>query len=336
MCTSVCTFVSMPRKAASILLALTTLLFTTIAFTTIAAAQDYPTKPVRVIIPFPPGAINDTVGRLIATQLSDRLGKQFIVENRAGAGGVVGTELAANAPKDGYTLLVVSLVNTVNPWLYKLNYEPIKSFAPIAFLASSPNVIVVNPEVPAKTLSEFIALAKKQPGKVQYASGGVGSFMHLGGELFKMSAGIDLLHVPFRGGGPAMIDVVGGHTNAIFATVPTATPQVKSGKARALAVGALKRQAALPDVPTATEAGLPGYDVANWVGIVAPAGTPAAIVDKLNKEITAAMQSADVQAQLAKQGAETTTMTPAEFSDFMEKELVKWGRVVKEGGIKAQ
>ncbi len=317
---------SLLLKAAGVLL----------AFTAIAAAQDYPTKPVRVIIPFPPGAINDTVGRLIATQLSNRLGKQFIVENRAGAGGVVGTELAANAPKDGYTLLVVSLVNTVNPWLYTLNYEPIKAFTPIAFLASSPNVVVVNPEVPVKTLGEFIALAKKQPGKIQYASGGVGSFMHLGGELFKLSAGVNLLHVPFRGGGPAMIDVVGGHTNAIFATVPTATPQVKSGKARALAVGALKRQSVLPDVPTATEAGLPGYDVANWVGIVAPAGTPAAIVEKLNKEITAAMQSAEVQKQLANEGAETTTMSPAEFGDFMEKELAKWGRVVKEGGIKAQ
>ena len=317
---------SLLLKAAGVLL----------AFTTLVAAQDYPTKPVRVIIPFPPGAINDTVGRLIATQLSNRLGKQFIVENRAGAGGVVGTELAANAPKDGYTLLVVSLVNTVNPWLYKLTYEPIKAFAPIAFLASSPNVIVVNPEVPAKTLNEFIALAKKRPGKIQYASGGVGSFMHLGGELFKLSAGVDLLHVPFRGGGPAMIDVVGGHTNAIFATVPTATPQVKSGKARALAIGALKRQSVLPDVPTATEAGLPGYDVANWVGIVAPAGTPAAIVDKLNKEIAAAMQSPEVQKQLANEGAETTYMTPAQFSDFMEKELAKWGRVVKEGSITAQ
>jgi tripartite-type tricarboxylate transporter receptor subunit TctC len=317
---------SLSSKTAAVLLALTTL----------AAAQDYPTKPVRVIIPFPPVAINDTVGRLIATQLSNRLGKQFIVENRAGAGGVLGTELAANAPKDGYTLLVVSLVNTVNPWLYKLSYEPIKAFAPIAFLASSPNVIVVNPEVPAQTLKEFIALARKQPGKIQYASGGVGSFMHLGGELFKLSTGVNLLHVPFRGGGPAMIDVVGGHTNAIFATVPTATPQVKSGKARALAVGATKRQPVLPDVPTAAEAGLPGYDVANWIGIVAPAGTPAAIVDKLNKEIAAAMQSPEVQKQLANEGAETTSMTPAEFGAFMEKELVKWGRVVKEGGIKAQ
>ncbi len=325
------TSVSTPRKAAAVLVALTI-----VAFATPSVAQDYPTKPVRVIIPFPPGAINDNVGRLVATELSNRLGKQFIVDNRAGAGGVVGTELAANAPKDGYTLLVVSLVNTVNPWLYKLNYEPIKSFAPIAFLASSPNVLVVNPQVPVKTLGEFIALAKKQPGKVQYASGGIGSFMHLGGELFKMSAGIDLLHVPFRGGGPAMTDVMGGHTNAAFATIPTATPQVRAGKVRALAVGAAKRQATLPDVPTAAEAGVPGYEVANWVGLVAPAGTPPAIVAKLNKDIAAIMQSPEVQKQLANQGLETTSMTPAQFSGFMERELAKWGRVVKEGGIKPQ
>jgi tripartite-type tricarboxylate transporter receptor subunit TctC len=306
------------------------------ALTTGAAAQDYPTKSVRVIIPFPPGAINDTVGRMIATQLSTRLGKQFVVDNRAGAGGVVGTELAANAPKDGYTLLIVSLVNTVNPWLYKLTYEPVKGFAPIAALASSPNVLAVHPDLPVKSLKEFIELAKKQPGQLQYASGGVGSFMHLGGELFKLSAGIDLLHVPFRGGGPAMIDVIGGHTKAIFATVPTGSPQVKSGKVRALAVGSAKRQAALPDVPTFAEAGLPGYEVDNWVGIVAPAGTPQAIVDKLNKEISAILESAEVRKQLSDQGAEPMRMGPAEFGAFMEKELVKWGRVVKEGGIKAQ
>ena len=322
---------SLPLRAVSILSALTTLVFATVA-----AAQDYPTKPVRVIIPFPPGAINDTVGRLIATELTNRLGKQFIVDNRAGAGGVVGTELAANAPKDGYTLLVVSLVNTVNPWLYTLNYEPIKSFAPISFVASSPNILVVNPQVPAKTLAEFIALAKKQPGKIQYASGGVGSFMHLGGELFKLSAGVDLLHVPFRGGGPAMTDVMGGHTNAAFATIPTSTPQVKAGKVRALAVGAAKRQAALPDVPTADEAGLPDYHVSNWVGLVAPAGAPPAVVDKLNKEIAAIMQSPEMQKQLENQGLEFISMTPAEFGTFMEKELAKWGRVVKDGGIKAQ
>ena len=317
---------SLPLKIAGVLLALTTF----------AVAQDYPAKSVRVIIPFPPGAINDTVGRMIATQLSTRLGRQFIVDNRAGAGGVVGTELAANAPKDGYTLLVVSLVNTVNPHLYKLNYEPVKAFAPIAALASSANVIAVHPDLPVKSLKEFIELAKKQPGQVQYASGGVGSFMHLGGELFKLSAGINLLHVPFRGGGPAMIDVVGGHTKAIFATVPTATPQVKSGKVRALAVGSAKRQAVMPDIPTVAEAGLPGYEVENWIGLVAPAGTPQAIVDKLNKEVAAILDSPEVLKQLAEQGADAMRMSPAEFGDFMEKELVKWGRVVKEGGIKAQ
>lgn len=322
----------MPKRA-SLLLKTAGLL---LAFTTFAAGQEYPTKPVRVIIPFPPGAINDTVGRLIATELTNRLGKQFIVDNRAGAGGVIGSELAANAPKDGYTLLVVSLVNTVNPWLYKLNYEPIKSFAPIAFVASSPNILVVNPQVPAKTLGEFIALAKKQPGKIQYASGGVGSFMHLGGELFKLSAGVNLLHVPFRGGGPAMTDVMGGHTNAVFATIPTATPQVNAGKVRALAVGASKRQAALPDVPTADEAGLPGYHVANWVGLVAPAGTPPAIIDKLNKEVATIMQTPAMQKQLANQGLEFVSMTPGEFGTFMEKELAQWGRVVKEGGIKSE
>ncbi len=307
-----------------------------VALTTVAAAQDYPTKPVRVIIPFPPGAINDTVGRLIATQLSTRLGRQFVVDNRAGAGGVVGTELAANAPKDGYTLLIVSLVNTVNPWLYKLTYEPIKAFAPIASLASSANILAVHPDLPVKSLSEFIALARKQPGKVPYASGGVGSFMHLGGELFKLSAGIDLLHVPFKGGGPAMIDVVGRPHKAIFATIPTATPQVRSGKIRALGVGSAKRQSVLPDVPTVSEAGLPGYEVENWVGIVAPAGTPQTIVDKLNKEISAILDSPEFQKQLTDQGAEPMRMGPAEFGAFMEKELVKWGRVVKEGGIKAQ
>jgi tripartite-type tricarboxylate transporter receptor subunit TctC len=307
-----------------------------LALASVAAAQDYPSKPVRVIVPFPPGAINDTVGRLIATQLSTQLGKQFIVENRAGAGGVVGTELAANAPKDGYTLLIVSLVNTVNPWLYKLSYEPIKSFAPIGAIASSPNMLVVHPDLPAKSLAEFIALAKEKPGQIQYASGGVGSFQHLGGELFKLTAGIDLLHVPFRGGGPAMIDVVGGHTKAIFATIPTGAPQVKSGKVRPLAVGAAKRVAVLPDVPTAAEAGLPGYEVANWVGIVAPAGTPAVIVEKLGKEVSAALGSPELQKHLANDGLDVMHMGPPEFTAYMEKELIKWGRVVKEGGIKAE
>src|SRR6266545_3374246 len=221
-----------------------------LALTTAAAAQEYPVKPVRVIVPFPPGAINDSIGRTIATQLSARLGKQFVVDNRSGAGGVIGSELAANAPKDGYTLLVVSLVNAVNPWLYKLPYEPIKSFEPIAGLASAPNVLVVHPELPVKSVGELIALAKQKPGQLQYASGGVGSFQHLGGELFKLMAGVDLLHVAFKGGGPALIDVLGGHTKIIFATTITALPHIRSGKLRALGLGGRVRSPVLPDLPT--------------------------------------------------------------------------------------
>ena len=224
----------------------------TLALATAAAAQDYPTKPVRMIIPFPPGAINDTVGRMIATQLGTRLGKQVVVDNRAGAAGVIGTELAANAPKDGYTLLVVSLVNAVNPWLYKLPYDPIKSFEPIAILASAPNVLAVNAELPVKSVKEFIALAKEKPGQLQYASGGIGSFQHLGAELFRLAAGVNMLHVPFKGGGPAMIDVLGGHTKVIFATTITALPHVRSGKLRVLGVGGRERSPALPDMTVFT------------------------------------------------------------------------------------
>ena len=307
-----------------------------LALTTVAAAQDYPTKPVRVIIPFPPGAINDSVGRTIATQLSTRLGKQFVVDNRAGAGGVIGTELAANAPKDGYTLLIVSLVNAVNPWLYKLPYDPIKSFAPIAIVASAPNMLAINPELPPKSVKEFVALAKEKPGQLQYASGGVGSFQHLGAELFKLAAGVNLLHVPFKGGGPAMIDVVGGHTKVAFATTITALPHVRSGKLRALGVGATTRSAVLPDVPTIAEAGVPGYEAVNWIGIVAPAGTPADIVAKLHKEISAIQDSLEVQKQFSSEGVEVVRMSSAAFGDYIVKEMGKWERVVKEGGIKAE
>jgi tripartite-type tricarboxylate transporter receptor subunit TctC len=307
-----------------------------LALTTFAAAQDYPTKPVRLIIPFPPGGINDTVGRMVATHLSSRLGKQVVVDNRGGAGGTVGTELAANAPKDGYTLLIISLAHAVNPWLYKLAYDPIKSFAPIAIIAAAPNVIVVHPSLPVHSVKELVALAKEKPGQVQYASAGVGSFMHLGGELFKLAAGVDLLHVPFKGAGPAMVDLLGGHTKVAFATTVTAPPHIRSGKLRALGLGADKRHPLLPEVPTVAEAGVPGYEVANWIGIVAPAGTPPALVDRLNKEISAIQDLPDVQKQFATEGAEVVRMTPADFGTFMATEMAKWERVVREGGIKAE
>ena len=302
----------------------------------VVAAQDYPTRPVRVIVPFPPGGINDTVGRMIATQLSERLGKQFIVDNRAGAASIVGSELAANAPKDGYTLLIVSIANAVNPWLYKLPYDPKSSFAPIAFLATAPNVVIVNPALPANSIKELVALAKAKPGDVQYASAGVGSFMHLGGEQFKLVAGVDLLHVPFKGAGPAFIDLIAGHTKVGFATTLTAVPYIRAGKLRPLGVGNTKRSAVLPEVPTVAEAGVPGYESANWIGIVAPAGTPGAIVEKLHKEITAALASPEIQKRLESQGAETLPMSPAEFGAYMNTEMTKWERIVKEGGIKVE
>jgi tripartite-type tricarboxylate transporter receptor subunit TctC len=315
-----------PLKAFGLLLALTSL----------AVAQDYPNRPVRVIVPFPPGGVNDTVGRLISTHLSERLGKQFVVENKAGAASIVGSEIAASAPNDGYTLLVVSIVNAVNPWLYKMPYDPATAFTPVAFLAGAPTVMVVNPEFPVNSVQELVALAKSKPGDVPYASAGVGSFMHLGGELFKLTAGIDMLHVPFKGGGPAMIDLVAGHTKVGFATTITTSPLIKSGKLKGLGVGALTRSAVLPELPTIAEAGVPGYEVSNWIGIVAPSGTPPVIVEKLHREITAIQDSPEGRQQIAARGAEVARMNPAEFGAFMAKETAKWERVVKEGKIKPE
>jgi tripartite-type tricarboxylate transporter receptor subunit TctC len=308
-----------------------------LALTAAAAAQDYPTKPVRLIIPFPPGGSNDVVGRLIATKLGEQLGKQVVVENRAGAGGTIGTELAAKAAPDGYTLQIVSIAHAVNPWLYgKLPYDPIKSFTPIAILASGPNVLAINPTLPVNSVKELVALAKQKPGELQYASAGVGSFQHLGGELFKLEAGVNMLHVPFKGGGPAMIDVIGGHTRLLFSSLVQTTPHIRTGKLKALGVGGAKRSPVLPDVPTIAEAGVPSYEAVNWWGLVAPAGTPAPIIARLHKAVQEVQNAPDVQKQFDSEGAEIVRMSPAEFGDFMEKQMARWGRVVKEAGITAQ
>jgi tripartite-type tricarboxylate transporter receptor subunit TctC len=312
------------------------LVIATLPGANLAAAQDYPTRPVRVIIPFPPGGSNDVVGRLIGIHLGERLGKQVIIDNRSGAGGVIGTEAVAKSPPDGYTLLMISLAHAVNPWLYKLTYDPIKDFAPIGLLAKGPNVLVVHPSLPVKSVKELIALAKQNPGDLQYASAGIGSFQHLGGELFKLTAGVDLLHVPFKGGGPAMIDVVGGHTKLMFSSMVQTVPQIKSGKLRALATGGLERSPVLPDLPTIAEAGVPGYEAVNWWGLVAPAGTAQPIIDKLNREIEVVQKSPEVQKQFANEGAEAVGMKPADFGGFMVSEMNKWEKVVKQGNIKAE
>lgn len=306
------------------------------ALTTTAIAQEYPTKPVRLIVPFPPGGSNDVVGRMIATGLSERLGKQVVVDNRAGAGGTIGTEIAAHAPADGYTLLLISIAHAVNPWLYKVNYDAVKSFTPVAILASGPNVLAVNPGLPVNSVKELIALAKQKPGELQWASAGIGSFQHLGGTLFMLEAGVDMLHVPFKGGGPAMIDVIGGHTQLLFSSLVQTTPHLRSGKLKALGVGSRTRSPILPDVPTIAEAGVPTYEAVNWWGIVVPAGTPAPIVEKLHRELSAVQSSPQVQQQFESEGASIVRMSTAEFGKFIESEIGKWGRVVREGKIKAE
>lgn len=301
-----------------------------------AGAQEYPVKPIRLVIPFPPGGSNDVVGRMIAQQLGDHLGKQVVVDNRGGAGGVIGTEAVANAAHDGYTLLVISIAHAVSPWLYKLNFDPIKSFTPVAILASGANVLVVHPDLPVHSVAELIALAKQKPGELNYASAGIGSFQHLGGELFKVTAGVNIVHVPYKGGGPALTDVLGGYTKIMFSSLVQTVPFVNNGQLRALGTGGARRAEILPDVPTIAEAGVPGYEATNWWGIVAPAGTPPAIVAKLHDAITDVQNSDYTKKQFAAQGAEGVQMSSAEFGTFMVTEMNKWERVVKESGMKAE
>jgi len=312
-------------KALALLLALTA-----------PAAAEYPDHPVRLIVPFPPGGSNDVVARLVAIQLSEKLGHKVFVDNRGGAGGVLGTEAAAQAAPDGYTLLIISIAHAVNPALYKLNYDPIKSFTPISILATGPNVLAVNPQLPVKSVAELVALAQQKPGEIDYASAGIGSFQHLGGELFKLTAGVNLQHVPYKGGGPAMADVIAGHVKVMFSSLVQTTPFIQSGQLRALGTGGTKRNPVLPDVPTIAEAGVPGYEANNWWGIMAPAGTPKEIVDKLYRDIQATLKSPELTAAFDREGASVVTMSSEEFAKYIENEIVKWGRVVKEGNIKAQ
>ena len=301
-----------------------------------AALAEYPDRPVRLIIPFPAGGSNDVVGRMVANQLSLKLGQTVFVDNRGGAGGTIGTEAAANATPDGYTLLVISIAHAVNPALYKLNYDPIKSFTPIAIFATGPNVLAINPTLPVKSVKELVALAKQKPGELNYASAGVGSFQHLGAELFKLMAGVDIVHVPYKGGGPAMQDVISGHVKIMFSSLIQTTPFIQSGQLKALGTGGAKRSPVLPDVPTIAEGGVDGYVADNWWGLAAPAGTPAPIVEKLYAATQAALKAPDLQAQFAREGAATVEMSTPAFSEYIKTEIAKWGRVVKEGGIKAQ
>jgi tripartite-type tricarboxylate transporter receptor subunit TctC len=268
--------------------------------------------------------------------LSEKLGKKFVAENRTGAGGVVGNELLANAHPDGYTLGIMSIANATHAALYKLSYDGNKAFAPIAFVASVPNVFAVKLALPVHSVKEFIALAKSKPGALQYASGGAGGSLHLAFELFKDKAGIDVLHIPFKGAGPASINVVGGHSDAIIGSVSSIGPHIVSGKLRGIAVSAKQRSPALPNVPTFAEAGMPGFETGNWIGLAGPKGTPQPIIDKLNKAMAEILKQPDVIKQLAARGATPDIMTPTEFAKYIDEETELWSGVIKARGIKTE
>jgi tripartite-type tricarboxylate transporter receptor subunit TctC len=300
------------------------------------AQAGYPTKPVRLIVPFPPGGSNDIVARLVAAALTDKLGKQVVIDNRGGAGGVLGSEIAAHSEPDGHTLLVISVAYAFNPALYKLRFDPEKSFAPVAMLGNGPNALTVSPKLPVSSVKELIALAKAKPGQLNYASAGVGTFQHLGSELFRRMADINVVHVPFKGGGPAMADVIAGNTQICLGSLIQVMPHISGNRLKVLGIGGAKRTAALPNVPTIAESGVPGYDASNWWGILGPAGTPPAIVKRLNADIGEIMRSPEMQKRFESQGAETATMGLAEFGRYIKVETAKWSKVVKEAGIKAE
>jgi tripartite-type tricarboxylate transporter receptor subunit TctC len=306
------------------------------AVSRLARAQAYPTRPVRLIVPFAPAGASDITARLIGQWLSERLGQQFVIDNRPGGGGNIGTEAVVRAPADGYTLLMVGSANASNATFYdKLNFNFIRDIAPVAGVFRGPYVMVVNPSVPASTVPEFIAYAKATPRKVNMASSGIGAVPHVAGELFKMMAGIDMVHVPYRGGGPALTDLLAGQVQVYFPTTVASIGYIRTGRLRALAVTAATRSDALPDIPTVGES-LPGYEASTFYGVGAPKVTPAEIVDKLNKEVNAALDDPKMKARLADLGGVALPGSPAEFGKLIADETEKWAKVIKFAGIKAE
>jgi tripartite-type tricarboxylate transporter receptor subunit TctC len=306
------------------------------AVSRLAWAQVYPSRPVRIIVAFAPGGVSDITARLIGQWLSERLGQQFVIDNRPGSGGNIGTEAVVRAPADGYTLLLVGAWNAINATLYdKLNFNFLRDIAPVASVIRNANVMVVNPSVPAKTVPEFIAYAKTTPGKINYASAGTGAPSHVTGELFKMMAGVDIVHVPYRSAGPALTDLLGGQVQVMFASTVSSIGYIRAGRLRALAVTTATRREALPDVPTMAEF-LPGYEATGWVGIGAPKNTPVEIVDKLNKEINAGLADPKLKARLADVGGDVLALSPADFGRLIADETEKWGKVIGAANIKPE
>jgi tripartite-type tricarboxylate transporter receptor subunit TctC len=302
-----------------------------------AASAQYPSRPVRFIVPSAVGGGTDIIARAIALKLSESLGAQFVVENRPGAGQMIGIELAAKAPADGYTILMAASTLAINPIMYKaVPYDPVRDFAPITQAATLPNVVVVHPSLPVKSITELIAYAKAHPGQLNFASAGIGTSPQMSIELLKSMAGIDMVHIPYKGTAPGVVDVLAGQVLVMAPNVLTALPHIKSGKLRALAVTSPKRSAALPDVPTVAEAGLPGYDSTQWYGVLAPAGTQREIVARLHGAIARALRDEEVGRRLAADGAEPVGSSPEEFAAFIKSETEKWAKVARAAGIKAE
>lgn len=301
-------------------------------------AQAYPTKPVRLVVPFPPGGSTDIVARIVAQKLGERIGQPLVVENRGGAGGTIGTDAVAKAAPDGYVLGFASTsTHAVAPAVYaKLPYDPIKDFAPISLVAVTPYLLVVNPKLEVNSLKEFVAYVKPQPGKFNYASAGTGSTTHLAMEMLKSAAGLFILHIPYNGNGPAGTAVIAGDVEFLFGSLPAVLPHAKSGRVRALAVGTPKRSPSLPDVPTVAESGFPGFDASLWLAVMAPAGTPAPVIDRLNKEVIAVVRSPDTADALNKAGAEPVTSTPAELANMVKDGIQKYAAAVKRAGVKLE
>jgi tripartite-type tricarboxylate transporter receptor subunit TctC len=303
-----------------------------------AMAQDFPSRPIRIIVPSTAGGSVDTLARLVGMRLAERWGQQVVVDNRPGAGGIIGAQLTANAAPDGYTLIMatVSAMATNVSLARNLPYDPVRDFAPVTEVASQQIVLLVNPSVPAKSVQELIQLAKAKPGQLTFASAGTGSGGHLSGELLKILAGIDITHVPYKGIAPAIVDVISGQVSMTFTSIISGTPHIKSGKTRALAVTGAHRSPALPDVPTMVEAGVRGYESSTWYGLLAPKATPRAVVMKLNREVVAIINLPEVKSHLLAEGAEPVGNTPEQFGEFIKSEIAKWGKVIRAAGLRTE